>query len=557
MNEKIWTAALAVCLCALLLLSACGSKEGTETVSGGEAETKTLTLAASGESDVLASIYMGTDNMPTIKLVYDTLVKYENGEFVPGLAESWEFSDDGKTLTFQLRAGVKFHDGTACDVEAVKANLEYKQNNPGFMALKAITAIQSIEVVDETTLIIHYPAPYYAYLADFCWPDVMIIVSPTVFIEGDYMNFSGISGTGPYAFDHRESGQYTRFVRNEDYWGDAPYYDEIIVKYIPESTSRIQALQNGEIDMIFGSALLSYDEYVQVTAMDGMAGQISESDTRVRDLVVNASRPLLTDLKVRQAIAYAIDKESLSENLTYGHEKAAELPFTEGSPYMDIVLEQTYSYDQEQSNLLLDEAGWVMNDSTGIREKDGQSLSLVLTLDSAYGSFDHSVATVIKDQLKKGIKRPGKGKQQPATKWNSSTVTKILSLQEYCGDILNFKTYSKSYKNKRGWRMTVKIGSSSRTSTSRLSSGPYLSRCSRSGEKSASVAPTKASTTCSLVCWSVPTAAAIFTSTSIRETRRSSISTAPTIRATVGAVLPPTMSEWIFWNRLCLARYGA
>lgn len=401
MNKKIWTAALAVCLCALLLLSACGSKEGTETVSGDEAETKALTLAASGESDVLASIYMGTDNMPTIKLVYDTLVKYENGEFVPSLAESWEFSDDGKTLTFQLRAGVKFHDGTACDAEAVKANLEYKQNNPGFMALKAITAIQSIEVVDETTLIIHYPAPYYAYLADFCWPDVMIIVSPTVFIEGDYMNFSGISGTGPYAFDHRESGQYTRFVRNEDYWGDAPYYDEIIVKYIPESTSRIQALQNGEIDMIFGSALLSYDEYVQVTAMDGMAGQISESDTRVRDLVVNASRPLLTDLKVRQAIAYAIDKESLSENLTYGYEKAAELPFTEDSPYMDIVLEQTYSYDQEQSNLLLDEAGWVMNDSTGIREKDGQSLSLVLTLDSAYGSFDHSVATVIKDQLSK------------------------------------------------------------------------------------------------------------------------------------------------------------
>ena len=159
--------------------------------------------------------------------------------------------------------------------------------------------------------------------------------------------------------------------------------------------------------------------------------------------------------------------------------------------------------------------------------------------------------------LKKGIKRPGKGKQQPATKWNSSTVTKILSLQEYCGDILNFKTYSKSYKNKKRLENDLKIGSSSRTSTSRLSSGPYLSRCSRSGEKSASVAPTKASTTCSLVCWSVPTAAAIFTSTSIRVTRRSSISTAPTIRATVGAVLPPTMSEWIFWNRLCLARYGA
>ena len=372
MNKKIWTAVLAVCLCALLLLSACGSKEGTETVSGDEAETKTLTLAASGESDVLASIYMGTDNMPTIKLVYDTLVKYENGEFVPGLAESWEFSDDGKTLTFQLRAGVKFHDGTACDAEAVKANLEYKQNNPGFMSLKAITAIQSIEVVDETTLIIHYPAPYYAYLADFCWPDVMIIVSPTVFIEGDYMNFSGISGTGPYAFDHRESGQYTRFVRNEDYWGDAPYYDEIIVKYIPESTSRIQALQNGEIDMIFGSALLSYDEYVQVTAMDGMAGQISESDTRVRDLVVNASRPLLTDLKVRQAIAYTLDPQGYID-LVFGGE-ATPANYTMLPPSVDGYISDCseYSYNVEKAKELLTEAGYPDGFSTTLWCSDTQ-----------------------------------------------------------------------------------------------------------------------------------------------------------------------------------------
>lgn len=401
MNKKIWSVALAMCLCLSMLLSACGSKENAGTVGENETGTKTLTLASAGESDVLASIYMGTDNMSTVKLVYDTLVKYENGEFVPGLAESWEFSDEGKTLTFHLRAGIQFHDGTACDAEAIKTNLEYKQNNPGFMSLKAITEIQSMEVVNETTLTIRYPAPYYAYLADFCWPDVMIMVSPAVFIEGDYMNFSGISGTGPYVFDHRESGQYTRFVRNENYWGEAPYYDEIIVKYIPESTSRIQALQNGEIDMIFGNALLSYDEYVQVTEMDGMEGQVSESNTRVRDLVVNASRPLLADLKVRQAIACAIDKEALSENLTYGYEEVAELPFTEDSPYMDIVLDQTYSYDQDRAKSLLDEAGWVMNDSTGIREKDGQPLSLVLTLDSAYGSFDHSVATVIKDQLSK------------------------------------------------------------------------------------------------------------------------------------------------------------
>lgn len=113
--------------------------------------------------------------------------------------------------------------------------------------------------------------------------------------------------------------------------------------------------------------------------------------------------------------------------------------------------------------------------------------------------------------LKKDIKRPGKGKQQPATKQNSPTVTKILSLQEYCGYILNFKTNSNPTRTKRSWRMTVRIASSSRTSTSRSLNGPSLSRCSRNRAKSASAAPTKASIKCSPSCWSLLAVAAIFT----------------------------------------------
>ena len=159
--------------------------------------------------------------------------------------------------------------------------------------------------------------------------------------------------------------------------------------------------------------------------------------------------------------------------------------------------------------------------------------------------------------LKKGIKRPGKGKQQPATKWNSSTVTKILSLQEYCGDILNFKTYSKSYKNKKRLENDRENWVIFKDVHEPIIERSVFEQVQQKRGKIRKRRTNKASTTCSLVCWSVPTAAAIFTSTSIRETRRSSISTAPTIRATVGAVLPPTMSEWIFWNRLCLARYGA
>ena len=94
-------------------------------------------------------------------------------------------------------------------------------------------------------------------------------------------------------------------------WGDTPYWDEIIVKYIPDSTSRIQALQTGEIDMIYGSALLTYEEYQQASTLPGMAGQMADLATRARDITLNASRPALNDLRVRQAIAYAINKDEI------------------------------------------------------------------------------------------------------------------------------------------------------------------------------------------------------------------------------------------------------
>ena len=123
--------------------------------------------------------------------------------------------------------------------------------------------------------------------------------------------------------------------------------------------------------------------------------------TRARDITLNASRPALNDLRVRQAIAYAINKDEIVEGLTYGYEEVAELPFTPDSPYMDIELETHYNYDLEKANELLDEAGWVMNESTGIREKDGETLILKLTMDSGFDSLNQSLATLIQTQLGK------------------------------------------------------------------------------------------------------------------------------------------------------------
>lgn len=401
---------LSLTLCVVVLcgiLAGCGGNSGNETPSGSkgtksasmaaEENNKTLTMAVGAELNTLYPLNMDSQNNVATKLCYEGLVNYVDGEVEPCLAESWEFSNGGKDLTFYLKKGVTFHDGTTFNAEAVKTDFEFGSGNPNFSGIAAIANLESIEVVDEYTVTFHYPTVYFAYLMDFCYPEVMILVSPDVIEADNYQSMKDVIGTGPYIYDEIVDGEYVRFVRNENYWGDQPYYDEIIVKYIPESSARLQALQNSEIDMIYGSALLSWDDYNQAISLDGIDGIVSENDSETRNLVLNASG-ILSDLKVREAVASAIDRQALSDGLTYGNETVANALFPDGIPYTDIQLNVTRNHDPDKANALLKEAGWTINESTGIREQDGQPLTLKYTYDSGE-AMNKPLATAIKSQL--------------------------------------------------------------------------------------------------------------------------------------------------------------
>lgn len=397
--KKITSFILTICLC--FSLAACSTPTSNKEQLKSQDSVKTLTFGIASETTTLSPQVMGSENFCTAKMVYETLVSYEDGKIVPHLAESWEFSKDGKVLTFHIRKGVVFHDGTPFNADAVVYNLKHKASNPAYYTLKALTDMKNIEATDEYTVVITYEHPYFAYLNDFCWSDVMPIAAKSVLTEGEFMKTNGVVGTGPYIYDKYVAGQYTRFVRNESYWGDTkPYYDEVIVKYIPDSSSRIQALKTGEVDLIFGSTLVSYDDYQQALTIPGIQGQIAKADTRARDITLNASRPNLSDIRVRQAIAHAINKQELSDGLTYGYEGIAEIPFTLDAPYADIPLEQHFNFDINKANSLLDEAGWKMNNSTGFREKDGKTLNVLFTMDYTFDTLHESLATLIKSQLK-------------------------------------------------------------------------------------------------------------------------------------------------------------
>ncbi|MDF3002061.1 MAG: extracellular solute-binding protein family 5 [Bacillota bacterium] len=402
MNRKTkFTYLLSLILCVALIAAALSGCSGGSAQSGKDSasgQSKILTMATGHEINTLYPLNMDPQNNITTKLCYDTLVNYVDGKVVPSLAESWSFSEDGKALTFVLKQGVTFHDGKPFNAEAVKAVFEFAHLNPNFGGIKAVANLERVDAVDAYTVTFHYPTPYFAYLTDFCYPEVMTLVSPSVLEEGNYQTMKGVVGTGAYKYEEIKNGEFVRFVRNPEYWGAAPYYDEVIVKYIPEASTRVQALKNGEVDMIYGNVLLSWDDYEQALALPNVEGLISSTDSETRNLVLNASGQYLSELKVREAVAYAIDKKALSQGLTYGHENAAKTLFPSGIPYTDTVMNTTRTFNLEKAGKLLDESGWLLNTATGVREKDGKPLSLTFTYDSGE-IMNKALSTIIKSQL--------------------------------------------------------------------------------------------------------------------------------------------------------------
>lgn len=402
--KRVLGFALAAVMCAGLLAGCGGNAAGDESQNdnqrdseAAETEEKVLTIATVGETTTLSPLYMIADNRPTQKLLFEGLVKYVDGEIVPVLAEDWELSEDGTQLTFYLRQGVTFHDGEAFNAEAAIANIESWHVNPSFGSLPGVVSYTNIEAVDEYTIRLTYDTPYYAYINDFCWPDVCTMISPKLITQGDFQTVNGYAGTGPYIYNEYVAGQYTTFVRNENYWGEQPYYDKIVAKYIPDNASRVRALKTGEIDLIYGSAELSYEDYNQAIAIDGIEGKFAPSGSTIRSIILNFNGNL-SDLRVRQALAFAIDKEAIPEGLTDGYEPIADTIVPDGTPFSDINGTIDYTYDVDRANQLLDEAGWVMNESTGTREKDGTQLHVIFTLptdDSTVGS----IATLLQSQL--------------------------------------------------------------------------------------------------------------------------------------------------------------
>jgi peptide/nickel transport system substrate-binding protein len=390
-----------------LLLSACGPKPTeappppTEapTEAPAEAPTEAPTEAPAAKGGSL--IYGNHDPADTfdpaatysswiqseLSLLYDTLVYWgPDKEYYPGLAESWEVSEDGKTYTFNLRQDVKFHDGTPFNAEAVKFTFDrigVAKTTIGKGAEGLMGTYESTEVVDDYTVKVHFEEPFAAFLSSLSDP-FLGIVSPAAVEEwGDEDFGQHPVGTGPFVFQEAVAGSHRTYVKNPDYnWAPSffnhqgpSYLDEITVRYIDEGATRLVALEKGEIHLMDRVPELEVD---RIDADERFQVLRAETPMLPECILLNTQLYPLDDLKVRQAILYAVDQETMVDVLFNGNFPAAYGPLSPANPGYWEGAEEMYSFDPEKAQELLTEAGWEPG-SDGVRvDKDGNRLSLDL-----------------------------------------------------------------------------------------------------------------------------------------------------------------------------------
>jgi len=299
----------------------------------------------------------------------------ENG-LAPRLATSWEGSTDGLTATFHLREGVKWHDGTpftSADVAFSAMEVWKPLQNLGRVVFKAL---EKVETPDDLTAIFHFSEPTPFQLIRNALPALTAVLPKHVFAGTDIMANPAnekLVGTGPFKYAEHKTGEYYRLTRNDDYWGEGePYLDEIVYRVLPDRAAAAGALEAEEIDLAAFSAVPLAD-LDRISKIPGLTVISKGYEALTYQLVVeiNHRRKELADLKVRQAIAHAIDRDFVVKTIFLGYAKSSTgpVPRYDSQFYTDDV--PSYPFDVAKANALLDEAGYK-------RGKDGTRFMLKL-----------------------------------------------------------------------------------------------------------------------------------------------------------------------------------
>jgi len=371
--------ALLAALLALVLALPAGS-QAAEPKSGG-----TLIYATGTDANTLDPQFV-TD-VPTSRMVmaiHQTLVYPDlEGKMQPVLAESWTVSEDKLNWTFKLRKGVKFHDGTPFNAEAVKYTFE-RINDPDLGSPRKSTAkvIKEVKVIDEHTVTLVTSEPFAPFLAQLSAYNLAII-SPAAAKEHGKKYGEHPAGTGPFKLDSWTPGEKMVFARNDDYWGPKTYLDKLEVRIVPEDSARVMALLSGDVDAIASVPPIMIEKLAKSKEVEVYQG----TGFRTIYIGMNNKVPPFDNLKVRQALTHAIDPQAIVNGVLGGVGTLGggfESPVIPGA-HKNL---KPYKYDPALAKKMLAEAGYPDGFKTELYTPTGRYL------------MDRQVTEAVQAQLK-------------------------------------------------------------------------------------------------------------------------------------------------------------
>ncbi|NBR40366.1 MAG: ABC transporter substrate-binding protein, partial [Alphaproteobacteria bacterium] len=335
----------------------------------------TLAFLVQPEPPTLAS-YVSTSGPIGLVMpkVYEGLFDYDNdGKMVPMLAESYEMSADGKTVTFKLRKNVRWHDGkpfTSADVKFTILEVLKKVHPRGPNSFREVSRI---DTPDDHTAIFHLdnPAPY--MMRSFSAYESPMV--PMHLLEGQDVKSASLAnnpvGTGPFKFVEWKKGQYIRLDKNEDYWQEGlPYLDRIVGRFIPDASTRTAAMENGEVMYAAYNAIPNIDA-VRLKERDDI-GVTTDGYSMINPMALiefNTIEGPFVDPAIRRAISTAIDRRFMIDTIFFGYGKPATSALSSNFKATNLhaaMPNYPETGDVAAANAMLDAAGYA-KDANGVR----------------------------------------------------------------------------------------------------------------------------------------------------------------------------------------------
>ncbi len=360
-----------------LVLSACGG--------GGQKTSKVATMIFTQEPDTLSPLYTNMYYSNILAQVYDVWAWQYDDQNKPypvlvkelPSVENGGVSADGTTITLHLRDDIVWSDGQPITSADFKFTYDmYIDPKNTVSTTYPYDQLASLETPDKGTVVMKFNAPFAPWL-NF-WKGLLPehVVRPMYEKDGTLdnatWNKAPTVSAGPFVFKEWQSGSFVRFVRNDKYWGTKAKLDEIFIRIVPDDASQVAALKAGEADL---GIFIAYPdipalEQAGVSIVSVASGYSEGWYFNLGD----KGHPALKDVRVRQAIAYALDRDKIAKDLLLGKTQPGATLWDK-SPYVDPSL-KPYPYDQQKAKDLLDAAGWKDTNGDGTRDKDGVELVL-------------------------------------------------------------------------------------------------------------------------------------------------------------------------------------